>query len=40
MKCGLCGKKCNNFFCCKEHEEEYRYLNFIGGNHEQNRKKG
>jgi hypothetical protein len=39
MKCGLCGKECNNFFCCKEHEEEYRYLNFTGGNQNKTERK-
>jgi len=30
MKCGLCGKECgDNFFCSKECEEEYRYLNHV-----------
>lgn len=34
MKCGLCGKECDGFFCSEECEKEYRYLNFIGGKHE------
>lgn len=29
LRCGLCGKPCEDFFCSKECEEEYRYLNHI-----------
>lgn len=31
MKCGLCNKECDEFFCSKDCEREFRYLNLIGG---------
>jgi len=31
MKCGLCGKECDDFFCSKECETEYKMLNFLAG---------